>query len=149
MQQVSGVRELIARALDGDQAAPPSDVSLGWVAVDACTLPSAEQPLRVAEFDELFATSLRAVTEFAPTRLRLELDASAEARVRDLAARESGCCSFFAFTIAPSGQGTVLMDVAVPPERSDVLTGLAARARRRAPSGEVSCAPGRLPMRPG
>ncbi len=32
---------------------------LEWVPVESCTLPSAEQPLRVAEFDELFAASLR------------------------------------------------------------------------------------------
>jgi hypothetical protein len=29
-----------------------------WIAVDACTLPTDEQPLRLAEFDELFATTL-------------------------------------------------------------------------------------------
>jgi hypothetical protein len=32
-----------------------------WAPVDACTLPTADQPLRVAEWDDLFATSLRAV----------------------------------------------------------------------------------------
>jgi len=37
-----------------------------WVPVDACTLPTREQPLRLAEFDELFASTLRAVS--APTR---------------------------------------------------------------------------------
>ena len=28
---------------------------------DACTLPTAERPLRLAEFDELFATAVRRV----------------------------------------------------------------------------------------
>lgn len=29
-----------------------------WVAADACTLPTSEQPVRVAEFDALFAETL-------------------------------------------------------------------------------------------
>jgi hypothetical protein len=44
----------------------------------ACTLPTVEQPLRVAEFDGLFATALRGVDRVAPMMLRLVLDASAE-----------------------------------------------------------------------
>jgi len=32
---------------------------MSWVAVDACTLPTEEQPLRVAEFDALLAGALR------------------------------------------------------------------------------------------
>jgi hypothetical protein len=31
-----------------------------WVP-EACTLPTVEQPLRVAEFDDLFATALRGI----------------------------------------------------------------------------------------
>ncbi|WP_245718914.1 hypothetical protein [Micromonospora rhizosphaerae] len=37
-----------------------------WVP-EACTLPTAERPLRVAEFDELFATALRGQTRLSPT----------------------------------------------------------------------------------
>jgi hypothetical protein len=44
---------------------------LDWVPA-ACTLPTAEQPLRVAEFDDLFATSVRAVDRVGPTVLRLD-----------------------------------------------------------------------------
>ena len=34
--------------------------AMAWVP-EACTLPTVEQPLRVAEFDELFATAVRPV----------------------------------------------------------------------------------------
>jgi hypothetical protein len=34
---------------------------------DACTLPTAEQPLRLAEFDELFATAVRRVDTVSTT----------------------------------------------------------------------------------
>ena len=46
-----------------------------WVAVDACTLPTGEQPLRVTEFDQLFAASVRDIV-YPPgsgTRARLVL----------------------------------------------------------------------------
>ncbi|MGW7465285.1 hypothetical protein ACWGJT_11360 [Streptomyces xantholiticus] len=67
-----------------------------WVP-DSCTLPTIEQPLRVAEFDALFAERLAGSSR--PDRLKLEMVLTggpgvAEA-VRDLVARESGCCSFF------------------------------------------------------
>ena len=55
----------------------------------ACTLPTAERPLRLAEFDDLFATALRGQQRLSPTRLRLRLDPVAEQAARDLAVRES------------------------------------------------------------
>lgn len=91
-----------------------------WVP-DACTLPTPEQPLRVAEFDALFATSLRSIDRPAPTRLRLTL--ADVTNVEDLIARETACCSFFTFTL----QNHVL-DVEVPPSHTKVLDALAARA---------------------
>ena len=75
----------------------------GW-APQACTLPTAERPVRVAEFDELFATGLRGQQRLARTRLRWRLDVAAEAAARDLTSRESECCSFFTFTLAPAGR---------------------------------------------
>lgn len=99
-----------------------------WVAGDACTLPTAERPLRMAEFGELFGTALRGVTRVRPTLLRLELDAAALEPARRLAARESGCCSFFTFGFGPAGPATVHMDVSVPAGRVAVLDGLAAQA---------------------
>ncbi|RZS31265.1 hypothetical protein EV193_115144 [Herbihabitans rhizosphaerae] len=39
---------------------------IAWVDTRSCTLPSVEQPLRVAEFDALFAESL--IVEVPPAR---------------------------------------------------------------------------------
>ncbi|GHJ43249.1 hypothetical protein Cs7R123_05910 [Catellatospora sp. TT07R-123] len=100
-----------------------------WVP-QACTLPTAEQPLRLAEFDTLFATATRTVERLADTHLRLTLSGGAdlEATVRDLSARESDCCSFFTFTVTAAASGQVILDVEVPPARADVLAALAQRA---------------------
>ena len=64
-------------------------------APDACTLPTAERPLREAEFDDFFTTSVRAVHRHDATALRLDLEPSADvaARAANLAVRETGCCS--------------------------------------------------------
>jgi hypothetical protein len=116
------------------------DVSpAGWVAVDACTLPTADRPLRVAEFDDLFRTSLERVERPAAARVRFVLSGDAGLRdwAADLAAREASCCSFFDFTIAGGrrpgesrGRVRELVDmtIAVPPGREDVLAALADRA---------------------
>ena len=108
-----------------------------WVPVDACSLPTAEQPLRVAEFDDLFATSLTAVARppgAAPrARLLLAGDAELRERVQRLAAAETACCSFFAFTVTPlpgGDDGTVVLDIEVPAAHADVLTALVDRAER-------------------
>lgn len=98
------------------------------LSTDACTLPTAERPLRLAEFDALFATAVRRVERRGDAvRIHLAGERGLEAQVRDLTARESGCCSFFAFTIAGNDQDLTL-DIAVPPERRDILEALAARA---------------------
>jgi hypothetical protein len=83
--------------------------------------------LRLAEFDALFANSLRGMRRLAETRLLLTLDPHAEATARDLTARERECCSFFAFTITPAGDGLHL-EVEVPAAHLAVLDGLAVRA---------------------
>jgi hypothetical protein len=57
-----------------------------WIPPDACTLPTTEQPRRIAEFDELFATSLGAVEQPDPSAARVRLvlvgDDTLPARVR-------------------------------------------------------------------
>jgi hypothetical protein len=95
-----------------------------------CTLPTAERPLRVAEFDQLFATALRAQARPGPTHLRLTLDGAeqVEAITRDLVARENACCSFFAFTVTRTADQQLQLDIQVPQQRTDVLDGIAARA---------------------
>jgi hypothetical protein len=65
-------------------------MSEDW-APDACTLPTAERPLRVAEFDGLLAVVRRSDRPEA-TRLDLLLLRNVEASARDLARRESECC---------------------------------------------------------
>ena len=97
-----------------------------WVP-DVCTLPTVEQPLRVAEFDGLFATSLLEVRRMSATHLRLTLALDAGDALRDLVARETRCCSFFRFTITVV-QSRLRLDVRVPDEYVGVLDGLAARA---------------------
>ncbi len=95
----------------------------------SCTLPTAEQPVRVAEFDALFADSLRARERFDAGHLRLSFAGgdSVAAAVRDLVARESTCCSFFEFTVS-ADEDRVLLDVVVPPSHAEVLDGLAGMA---------------------
>ncbi|WP_431955611.1 hypothetical protein [Nocardia lijiangensis] len=95
-------------------------------APDACTLPTAERPVRVAEFDRFFAESVQRADRLARTRLDLLLSGDAEPAGRDLAARESACCSFFAFTFDTSGDGPV-MRIEVPDTQVEVLDALAMR----------------------
>jgi hypothetical protein len=99
----------------------------GWVPA-ACTLPTVEQPLRVAEFDRLFAASLRRVERTSPSQLRLRLDRSAEAMVRELTDRETRCCSFFGFGFGYAEPDRVVVDVTVPGAQAAVLDALADRA---------------------
>lgn len=53
------------------------DLTESW-APQSCTLPTVEQPLRVAEFDQLFARTVRGVDRPEPGRVRLELEPTAE-----------------------------------------------------------------------
>ncbi|MGW0181300.1 hypothetical protein [Nocardia sp. NPDC003345] len=99
----------------------------GWVP-DACTLPTPEQPIRIAEFDRLFTDSVHDIRRPAPERLELVLARDTESVARDLAARESRCCSFFTFDFASTAEGTV-MGVGVPATYSGVLDAFAARAQ--------------------
>lgn len=101
----------------------------GWVP-EACTLPTVEQPLRMVEFDELFARALRGQVRISRSVLRWSLDPGVEAAARDLAARESACCSFFTFEFTRTESGLQL-DVLVPAAQVAVLDGLAARAAAR------------------
>jgi hypothetical protein len=108
-----------------------TDPDQGWVP-EACTLPTVERPLRLAEFDDLF-TGVQHVERVDVTRLRLILTGAAglDVTVRDLAERENQCCSFFDFTVTEEGPGRVLFDIALPHVRVDVLDALATRAAGR------------------
>lgn len=97
----------------------------GWVP-DACTLPTVDQPIRVAEFDQFFAGSVRTTHRPAATRLDLHLSPGSETAGRDLASRESSCCSFFTFGFDTTDAGPV-MEVGVPATYVAVLDAFAAR----------------------
>ena len=110
----------------------------------ACTLPTVDRPMRVAEFDDLFAKAVR-VERPADGELRLVFPVSPEVAgtAATLAAREIGCCSFFTFTLTVA-TGELTLRVAVGKSHVEVLDALAARAR----SGMDPVA-GRSPGRPG
>lgn len=100
-----------------------------WVP-DACTLPTAERPLRLAEFDQLFADSVRRLDRLGPDHLRLHLDGAdqVEATARNLTARETRCCSFFTFAVDRPTAESLTLDVRVPAAHIAVLDALADRA---------------------
>jgi hypothetical protein len=108
------------------------DVPPTWVPVDACTLPTVEQPVRVAEFDALFAETLTRVerASVASAQFMLSGSKALAERAQSLADRETGCCSFFGFSITPAGPDSVVMEVAVPSERAELLTALVRRAQQ-------------------
>jgi hypothetical protein len=105
-----------------------TDQTDDW-APETCTLPTAERPLRVAEFDRLFASALRGMDRPTTTRLRLWLDPSVEDTARELAGRETACCSFFDFSFERVGADRLAVDVSVPAAQTAVLQGLADQAR--------------------
>ena len=89
--------------------------------------------MRLAEFDSLFATAVRAAEVLGPAHARLRLAGpdGLEASVRDLTAREAQCCSFLTFTLTPEPADTgeaLTLDVEAPVEYADVVAALAARA---------------------
>ncbi len=100
----------------------------GWAAA-GCTLPTAERPLRGAEFDELFAAAVRGIDRAGPTRLRLDLrpGRALAASAAGLMVAETECCSFFTFALTATGDRLTL-DVTVPGPHAGFLDALAARA---------------------
>jgi hypothetical protein len=108
----------------GGSGQAKGEATASW-APDACTLPTAERPLRAADFDELFAGTVLGMERPDPTRLRLHLrhDPEAAGRAAGLAAAETGCCSFFTFTLTVTGSALTL-DVAVPVAHVAVLDAL-------------------------
>ncbi len=95
----------------------------------ACTLPTADRPVRLKEFDDLLATSTRRGERRSATSLALHLSGAdgLEEATRDLAARETECCSFFEFEVR-SSDDEVILDVTVPPQYADILDALEAKS---------------------
>ncbi|ORB61600.1 hypothetical protein [Mycolicibacterium tusciae] len=94
-------------------------------APDACTLPTSERPLRIAAFSDLFGHVLR-WTRSETTRLDLVLPSDIESAARDLAGRESECCSFFTFTFEVADDHLV-MHICVPTSQVVVLDAIETR----------------------
>jgi hypothetical protein len=104
-------------------------MELDWCAPEACSLPLADQPARVAEWDALFTDAVCGVSPIeGGVRLVVDRAVTTPAEVADLADRESQCCSFLGFTVAV-GDGTLTLDVMADADRADVVAALAGRAR--------------------
>ena len=105
-----------------------------WVPA-ACTLPTTAQPLRRAEFDELFRSSVTRVERAAADRVVLHVHAADPRALRatliDLTQREASCCSFFSFALS-DGDEAMRLGVAVPMTHTTVLDALAERAAQLA-----------------
>ncbi|RZQ65016.1 hypothetical protein [Amycolatopsis suaedae] len=85
--------------------------------------------LRLAEFDTLFTTAVRAVRHTDPALLRLELDPTGEvaAHVADLMMWAVSRSAYLTFSLTATSS-ELWLDITVPPARVDVLHALAARA---------------------
>lgn len=99
---------------------------------------TAERPLRVAEFEDLFTFVVRAERR-SPQRLDLALRRIVEGPARDLARRESECCSFFTFEFESIGDDSddLLMHIGVPPESMSRCSTRSKRASRRREGNEA------------
>ena len=106
------------------------DIDLAQVP-DACTLPAPEQPLRLAEFDRLFASASTPVERRGPQTVRIGLPARPEiaAQAADLVVRETRCCSFFTFSLTATG-GALHLEVTVPESQTSVLESVVGRVER-------------------
>ena len=101
-----------------------------WCAPDACSLPIADQPARVGEWDALFQTAVREIeTGLGGVRFLLDRSRANVAAVADLADRESQCCAFFTFGVTVASDALAL-SVDADPEHAEVVQTLAARALR-------------------
>lgn len=87
--------------------------------------------MRLAEWDQILRTA-QGVGRADPTSLTLDLlpAPGRAATVRDLAGRETECCSFFTFSLEETDG--LRLHVAVPPAYAAVLDSFAARAARLA-----------------
>lgn len=97
---------------------------------DLCALPTAARPLRAAEFDDLFRHGVVEVVRIDDVALDLLLDHRWRKAARDLARRETACCSFFTFAFrAADDKARAWMRIAVPTEHVRILDAVAESAR--------------------
>ena len=89
----------------------------------ACTLPTEAVGDRLAEWRAVRGRVVR--REAIPGGLRIHLgsEPGLAAQVADLAEREQGCCSFFAFAVRVDAAG-VALEVTAPDEAAGLVTEL-------------------------
>ena len=104
-------------------------VDSSW-APPSCTLPTTDQPLRIQQFDQLFADAVTAVERIAPSTARFTLrpEPHLAARAAELSSRETSCCSFFTIALTFT-QGAVNLHITVPATNVAILDALTDRAR--------------------
>lgn len=102
---------------------------------DFCTLPTAAQPFRLLEFDELFRRQVHPPRWIEPHWVEFTFAnvEGLQAEVSDLVAREAECCSFFDFAIdqhtePATNDDHLVLKVGAPATRDDVLLALTERA---------------------
>ncbi len=105
------------------------DAQHDWCAPSACSLEPAEQAGRVAEWDALFASSVRSVGPAdGGVRLLLAPAPGRASLVADLVDREAQCCAFLAFGLSVTSS-TLALTVTADDDHADVVAVLAGRAR--------------------
>ena len=104
-------------------------MSISLEAPAACTLPLADRPDRLEEWESLFRRHVLDVHRPSSTQTDLELgpDPAAAGEAADLAMREAGCCSFFDFTLHAAGNRLRLV-IGVRQRYAGVLAALSDRA---------------------
>jgi hypothetical protein len=87
----------------------------------ACSLSPPRLEERVALIGDLLAQgTVQPATRTDGFRARFRADPEIEARLRELVALESECCSFLSLTVSAS-DGGVLLDVTGPPAARELL----------------------------
>jgi hypothetical protein len=84
--------------------------------------------MRLAEFDNLFASYVEEVSRIDLTTLDLTMAATGREPAEDLVTRETDCCSFFTFDLTAEAGERLNLRVTVPAAYVTVLDALAARA---------------------
>lgn len=96
--------------------------------LEACTLPTEDRPLRLAELEGLFTLASDVRLEGGTARMHLSGDPGLMDSVVDLTDRETQCCSFFRFAVTGSDT-EVDLEVSAPAEHHAVVSALASLAR--------------------
>jgi hypothetical protein len=97
------------------------------MATSACTLPTVERPLRLAEFDALFSLATSVEYDGSTARLHFSGPPTLRDEVVELTARESQCCSFFAFSVEGT-DSEVDLGIGASTEHEPLVAALVARA---------------------